>query len=62
MALNEIEGFLDNEHSYVEVKKLNRTGSLNVTSSDPGISEIRFDEEDKNQFYSIGHRQITFDA
>jgi len=48
---------LDNEHSYAEVKKLNGTGSLSVTSSDPGIAEIRFDEKDKNVFYIIGHGQ-----
>ncbi|MEL7586953.1 MAG: pilus assembly protein N-terminal domain-containing protein [Prolixibacteraceae bacterium] len=48
---------LDNEHSYAEVKKLNGTGSLSVTSSDPDIAEIRFDEKDKNVFYIIGHGQ-----
>jgi hypothetical protein len=48
---------LDNEHSYAEVKKLNGTGSLSVTSSDPGIAEICFDEKDKNVFYIIGHGQ-----
>jgi hypothetical protein len=48
---------LDNEHSYAEVKKLNGTGSLRVTSSDPGIAEIRFDDKNKDVFYIIGHGQ-----
>jgi hypothetical protein len=48
---------LDNQKSYVEVKKLKGTGSLNVTSSDPAVAEIRFDEEKKDVFYIIGHGQ-----
>ncbi|MDM8159612.1 hypothetical protein QUH73_07300 [Labilibaculum sp. K2S] len=48
---------LDNEHSYVEVKKLKGTGFLDVTSSQPDVAEIRFDEQNKDIFYVIGHRQ-----
>jgi len=48
---------LDNEHSYAEVKKLNGAGSLSVTSSDPGIAEVRFDEKNEDVFYIIGHGQ-----
>ena len=48
---------LDNGHSYAEVKKLKGTGSLDVTSSNPDVAEIRFDEENKNVFYIIGHGQ-----
>jgi len=57
LQLNMESCVLDNEHSYAEVKKLNGTGSLSVTSSDPGIAEIRFDDVDKNVFYIIGHGQ-----
>jgi len=57
LQLNVKSCVLDNEHSYAEVKKLNGTGSLRVTSSDPGIAEIRFDEENKDVFYIIGHGQ-----
>ena len=48
---------LDNAHSYAEVTKLKGAGSLRVTSSNPGIAEIRFDEKDKDVFYIIGHGQ-----
>lgn len=48
---------LDNEHSYAEIKKLKGLGALNVTSSDPDIAEIRYDEQNKDVFYIIGHRQ-----
>jgi len=48
---------LDNSHSYTEVKKLKGAGSLSVTSSNPGIAEIRYDETDKDVFYIIGHGQ-----
>ena len=48
---------LDNEHSYAEIKKLKGAGSLNATSSDPGIAEIRYDEQNKDVFYIIGHGQ-----
>ncbi len=57
LQLNLESCVLDNEHSYAEVKKLSGAGSLSVTSSDPGIAEIRFDDVDKNVFYIIGHRQ-----
>jgi hypothetical protein len=57
LQLNTNSCVLDNEQSYAEVKKTNGTGSLQVTSSDPGIAEIRFDEKDKNVFYIIGHGQ-----
>lgn len=48
---------LDNVHSYVEVTKLKGAGSLRVTSSNPGIAEIRYEEKDKDLFYIIGHGQ-----
>ncbi|MCK9626586.1 MAG: hypothetical protein M0R23_09045 [Bacteroidales bacterium] len=48
---------LDNEHSYTEVKKLSGTGSLSVTSSNPDVAEILYDEENKNVFYIIGYGQ-----
>jgi len=48
---------LDNAHSYAEVKKVEGAGSLRVTSSNPGIAEIRFDEKDEDVFYIIGHGQ-----
>jgi len=57
LRLNVKSCVLDNEHSYVEVKKLEGAGSLRVTSSNPGIAEIRFDEKDKDVFYIIGHGQ-----
>jgi len=47
---------LDNEHSYIEVKKLSGAGSLQVMSSDPDIADISYDEKNKNVFYIIGHR------
>ncbi len=57
LQLNTQSCVLDNMHSYAEIKKLNGTGTLNVTSSDPNIAEIRFDKKDKNVFYIIGHGQ-----
>ena len=57
LQLNVKSCVLDNEHSYAEVKKLKGTGSLSVTSSNPGIAEIQFDKEDKDVFYIIGHEQ-----
>ncbi len=59
LQLNVKSCVLDNAHSYAEVKKTKGTGSLSVTSSDPGIAEIRFDEEEKDVFYIIGHGQGT---
>ncbi len=57
LQLNLESCVLDNEHSYAEVKKLKGVGSLWVTSSNPDIAEIRFDEKDKDVFYIIGHGQ-----
>lgn len=57
LQLNLESCVLDNAHSYAEVKKLKGAGSLRVTSSNPGIAEIRYDEEDKDVFYIIGHGQ-----
>jgi hypothetical protein len=57
LQLNVESCVLDNAHSYAEVKKTKGTGSLSVTSSDPGIAEIRYDEKDKDVFYIIGHGQ-----
>lgn len=48
---------LDNNNSYAEVKKLKGTDFINVTSSDPNVAEIRFDEAKKDVFYIIGHNQ-----
>ena len=48
---------LDNAHSYAEVKKLNGSGSLNVTSSNPDVAGIHYDEKTKDVFYIIGHGQ-----
>ncbi len=57
LQLNVESCALDNKNSYAEVKKLKGTGWLQVTSSDPGVAEIRFDDVDKNVFYIIGHGQ-----
>jgi hypothetical protein len=57
LQLNMKSCVLDNEHSYVDVKKLKGTGSLDITSSNLDIAEVRFDEENKNVFYIISHAQ-----
>lgn len=57
LQLNTESCTLDNENSYAEIKIDRGEGSLNISSSDPDIAEILYDESDENIFYIIGHNQ-----
>lgn len=54
LQLNMKSCVLDNVTTYVEVKIDRGEGFLNVSSSDPSIAEVRFDNENENVFYIIG--------
>jgi len=56
LQLNLKSCVLDDKTSFAEVKVDRGEGFLNVSSSDPLISEVRFDEDNETVFYIIGHQ------